>query len=230
MKKYIGNDPFLLLVFFIWVFSLTLFFLNSIGFVPYYVDGTVPTYSQENTQAVDDGQVDKHEPDNFDQVIQIQETVLPERLLIPSLQKDLVVTNPTTRDIAVLDRSLLTSVVRYPGSGLLGEDGNIFIFGHSTGYRTVNNELFKAFNGIQHLQKGALITLISGNTSFLYQVDTVSTVDAETALIDITQEKGVKKLTLSTCDSFGKKSTRFVVTATFLSKINGGNDDTEAAQ
>ena len=143
---------------------------------------------------------------------------LPERIRIPILGTDLPIENPTSRDVSVLDRALLQSVVRYPGSGLLGEDGNVFIFGHSTGHRTVHNQLFKAFNGIQNLEKNSLIELVSGNHLYIYQVEKVITTNADDALVDLTIVPGLRRLTLSTCDSFGSKSSRFVVVATLLTE------------
>jgi LPXTG-site transpeptidase (sortase) family protein len=144
---------------------------------------------------------------------------LPETIVIPSLKKTIPVSNPQSRDVSVLDKALLKAVVRYPGSGLLGQEGNIFIFGHSTGYRTVNNALFKAFNGIQNLEEGSVIELHGKGKIHIYQVTKVTKADANEALVDLKVESGERKLTLSTCDSFGKKTSRFVVEAAFLSEF-----------
>jgi LPXTG-site transpeptidase (sortase) family protein len=237
------NDVLLFLVFFSWVFALSLAGLNVVGAVPYYVDGTPPTVSdvyipgEEKVDSPNDtggGKTPVDQPttptpkDNpkvtEDPLQKLHEKkpevvgYLPEKIVIPNLKKELKVANPQSRDVAVLDKDLLTSVVRYPGSGVLGKEGNIFIFGHSTGYRTVHNQLFKAFNGIQTLDKGSVIELHGDGKVNVYQVVRVDHVDADEALVDLRVQPGERKLTLSTCDSFGSKSSRFVVTSEFLSE------------
>jgi LPXTG-site transpeptidase (sortase) family protein len=219
-----AQDRFLFVVIFVWVFAGSLFLLNTIGYVPYYIDGTVPTVSDTATLEQD---VEKQPEDMLPVAIpELAMPVLPERIRIPSLDRDLSIANPTSKDVALLDRALLESVVRYPGSGLLEEDGNVFIFGHSTGYRTVRNQLFKAFNGIQNLEEGSIIELIAEGSVYIYQVTKVTKTDAEDALVDLSVTPGVRRLTLSTCDSFGAKSSRFVVEAAFVTKVPESSTDT----
>lgn len=230
MNKKTPDQPWLLFtVIFSWVFALSLFLLNVIGLVPYYVDGTPPTvsavhFADEDKQDV----VDTEAPLITSQDVNKNATeaplkqpsvgYLPEIIRIPSLNKELEISSPLSRDVALMDKELLTSVVRYPGSGVLGKDGNIFIFGHSTGLRTVKNQLFKAFNGIQKLEPGSAIELVGNDTVHVYRVTTVTHVDSAEALVDLRVIPGQRKLTLSTCDSFGKKSDRFVVEAVYLSE------------
>jgi LPXTG-site transpeptidase (sortase) family protein len=210
-----------------WVYAVSLYILTMLGFVPYYVDGSVPTVSRIDTEEIEvpistsTGQnSDTNSGINSGEtpavVPVVKNPIVPERISIPSLDKELPISNPKSKDVAVLDQALLTSVVRYPDSGLLNVDGNIFIFGHSTGHRTVNNQLFKAFNGIQNLEMGATILVYGGGRVFVYQVRTVTAVNADVALVNISVRPGEKKLTLSTCDSFGSKSDRFVVVAEYL--------------
>lgn len=241
-------DPFLLLVVTMWVFACSLFLLNSIGFVPYYVSGEAPTVSEEKVERVylTNADIAKKTLDSRQQTIDSQPTpaipptnpndpflspiqnnlpsattaapdlpFLPERIILPGLNRELPVVNPASSDVATLDRELLEAVVRYPGSGLLNEDGNVFIFGHSSHLRTVKNELFKAFNGIESLPRGSLIQVIGGGRVYVYQVEKVAKVSADNALVDLAPVPGQRLLTLSTCDSFGAKSDRFVVTARF---------------
>jgi LPXTG-site transpeptidase (sortase) family protein len=236
------QSPLLFLVFFAWIFAISLAFLNLVGWVPYYVDGTAPTVSdvyipgeekidtpvvlevpQTGTppaeKGVPPGETSVQTPLQPAVTRRESQGYLPDRIVIPSLKKDLLVASPQSRDVLVLDKALLKAVVRYPGSGLLGTQGNIFIFGHSTGYRTVNNELFKAFNGIQNLEEGAVIELHGAGKIHIYKVTSVIKTDANDALVDLRVQPGERRLTLSTCDSFGKKSSRFVVEATFFSEF-----------
>jgi LPXTG-site transpeptidase (sortase) family protein len=234
------TDPFLLLVITMWVFAASLFLCNAVGFVPYYIDGSTPTVSdttKREYQTIEDAEaitkkrnettpVPNTEPDDFfikpiggdlPSVVAAAPDVpfLPESLRIPALNRELSVVNPVKRDVATLDRELLDAVVRYPDSGLLNEDGNIFIFGHSSHLRTVHNQLFKAFNGIETLPKGSLLELLANGRVFVYQVTNVKKVSADDALVDLDVASGQRILTLSTCNSFGAKTDRFVVTAEF---------------
>jgi LPXTG-site transpeptidase (sortase) family protein len=239
-------DPFLFLVVTMWVFAASLFVLNAVGFVPYYVTGDAPTVSDTTKreyqtlpkttsdsaslgrQQSTDG-IPVQTPTNVNDpfltpinsnlpsatMVEPEIPFLPEKILIPGLNKELPVVNPVSADVAVLDRELLDAVVRYPDSGLLNADGNMFIFGHSSHLRTVHNPMFKAFNGIETLPKGSLIQVIGGGRVFVYQVTKQEKVSADSALVDLTPIPGRRYLTLSTCNSFGEKSDRFVTTAEF---------------
>lgn len=136
---------------------------------------------------------------------------LPQHIEIPAIGLSVNIANPTSTDAEVLDTALLSGTVRYPTSAKLGEDGNVIVFGHSSYLPVVNNQAFKAFNGIQKLEAGDRITVSGTTHTYVYEVETVEEKDAESAAIPL--EVGGKVLTLVTCDSFKTKTDRFVVTA-----------------
>lgn len=138
----------------------------------------------------------------------------PVNIEIPSIDLSAQVANPTTTNIETLDAYLLKSVVRYPGSGLLGKGGNVVLFGHSSYLPVVHNSAYKLFNNIQKLKKGDKILVSSSTRTYVYAVQVVEKKNAESAAIPLNVSGS--KLTLSTCDSFGEKSDRFVVTATLV--------------
>jgi len=117
-------------------------------------------------------------------------------------------------DIVTLDKELLKGAVRYPTSALLGETGNVVLFGHSSYLPVVRNQAYKAFNGIQKLAAGDIITVYSSTATYSYRVKSVTKESANDAGIPLSVTGRV--LTLSTCDSFGEKSDRFVVVADFV--------------
>ncbi|MEK7125993.1 MAG: sortase, partial [Patescibacteria group bacterium] len=123
-----------------------------------------------------------------------------------------VIVNPTTTDIAALDKELLKGAVRYPTSAKLGEIGNVVLFGHSSYLPVVGNQAYKSFNGIQKLAVGDVVTVYSDNTAYTYSVRNVAEEKAD-ANIAIPLSVSGKILTLVTCNSFGAKEDRFVVTA-----------------
>jgi LPXTG-site transpeptidase (sortase) family protein len=218
------------------VFTLTMLVFYTIGFVPYYIDGTKVAKTNEdfsdrvaslsrfgfnNFSAValsNLPQLGEEETPVYTSVIEEDSPEIiaePERILINGVDIDLPVLNPESADIDVLDNALLSGSVRYPNSARLGEDGNMFIFGHSSGLPVVKNQMFKAFNKIPELEKGDVITVVGGGMEYVYRVDKVRLTNVNEGLVDLSQKNG-KKLTLSTCNSFGAKSERWVVEADFV--------------
>lgn len=227
------------------LFVLTLSSLNSVGLVPDYVDGTgtvaydgTSSTAQVGAQALPDshGQLALSDIPRLGEdvvlaplpsdepvsqlaalaaPVEVENPIKPERIVIHSIGKDLPIANPESTEVSVLDEELLDSVVRYPLSAELNQDGNVFIFGHSSHLPVVKNQMFKAFNDLELLKAGDTIKLIGGGESHIYRVTTVKQVDAADALIDLSTGHG-KKLTLSTCDSFNGKSARWVVEADFV--------------
>ncbi len=140
----------------------------------------------------------------------------PLRILIPSISVDSLILNPVSAKHEILDTELTKGVVRYPGSGLPGS-GNMFLFGHSTGFSVVQNKAFKVFNNLQNLKSGDTIIVHGNEGVYTYTVKTVKKVDKENALVKFDTQNNM--ITLSTCDSFGKASDRYVVEGDLVSVI-----------
>jgi LPXTG-site transpeptidase (sortase) family protein len=138
----------------------------------------------------------------------------PVRITIEKLGMDVTIKNPESTKVSVLDEALLSGAVRYPTSARLGQDGTVLLFGHSSNLPVIHNQAYKAFRGIQTLTKGEIISVYSDTAEYRYSVTNVSVADADEDVIELAQ-KG-KFLTLVTCDTFTKKSARFVVTAKFV--------------
>ena len=135
------------------------------------------------------------------------------RIVAKSIGLDKTVANPESTDVDVLDGFLLKGTVRYPTSALLGTSGTVLIFGHSSYLPIVNNQNFKAFNGIQNLKVGETVSVYSATAEYRYAVTSVRLANATEDVIELPATG--KFLTLVTCDSFGKKTDRFVVMAEF---------------
>ncbi|HVX90351.1 MAG TPA: sortase [Candidatus Paceibacterota bacterium] len=139
----------------------------------------------------------------------------PVKITAPAIGLSATISNPTTTNVEALDQYLLTGAVRYPTSALLGQNGNMILFGHSSYLPIVHNQAYKTFDGIQNLKQGDLITVSSSGRAYTYSVDTVAQENVSTGAIPLTND-GKQHLTLATCDSFGTKSDRFVVMATLV--------------
>jgi LPXTG-site transpeptidase (sortase) family protein len=201
------------------MFFLTLSALASIGFVPAYIDGIYPvendTLIYESEQTVNDNADEQVALSSLPQLGEQEALIQPERVVIHSIGVDLPILNPTDTDVEILDEELLKGVVRYPTSGELNQDGNMFVFGHSSRVSVVKNQMYRAFNRIGELRGGDTIKIMGDGEAHIYRVNSVRSADASEALIDLSPTDG-RKLTLSTCDSFTSKTSRIIVEASFI--------------
>jgi len=178
---------------FIGIFTVTFVILAIVGATPdltFSLDGThasVPAVAASNT------------PEQ------------PVRIAIDSIALSASVSNPTSTDNDVLDTYLAKGAVRYASSAELGAQGTVLLFGHSSYLPIVHNQAYKTFDGIQNLQKGDVISVYSATREYRYTVTSVRTANAKEDTVALASSG--QHLTLITCDSFGTKSDRFVVTA-----------------
>lgn len=195
------------------IFVLALSAANSVGFVPYYIDGT-PSPRQKST-IEELAQIPSAEV-----ALPVEAVVgtAPTRIVIKEIGLDLPVSNPSTRDLEELDHVLKDGPARYVDSALLGESGNVLIFGHSSHLPVVINQMYKAFNKIPDLEAGDSITVEGGGKAYSYRVTSIKQVDAEEGIIDLSREG--QKLTIVTCDTLTGKSARYVLEAEFVGSYN----------
>lgn len=141
-------------------------------------------------------------------------TEAPVRVVATSIGLDQNVQNPSSTDVDTLDQELLTGTVRYPTSAELNENGTVLIFGHSSYLPIVHNQAYKEFDGIQNLKTGDIVSVFSATAEYRYSVTSVKVANADEDVIQLPSDG--KYLTLVTCDSFTKKTDRFVVVAKFV--------------
>jgi LPXTG-site transpeptidase (sortase) family protein len=200
--------PFLAVFFVIVLFTYG--FLFVIDFIP---EPVTTEASEEKVEEKLSTEEELPEVPAIPEVEEVTET-LPIKLIIDKLDREVVVLNPESREIADLDAALLSGVVRHPDSADFSEPGNIFILGHSSYLPTVFNKNFQALNGIQDLTWGDTIRLQSADTEYIYRVQKVY--KAKTSDIVVPFTPGKAHLTLATCNSFGSKDDRFIVEAQLL--------------
>lgn len=192
------------ILYFISTFVVIFTLLYSLGLVPEVIkpsggDSLRTLWDKAQQKAVED---------------QINQGVLtsaqPSRIVISQIGVDAPVSNPSSTNAGVLDEYLTQGAVRYPGSGLPGQ-GNMFIFGHSTGLTVVRNEAYKTFNNLGKLKIGEEILVYADNKKYTYQVTSVIMKPASEVEVSFSNTKNM--LTLSTCNVFSAKEDRYVVTA-----------------
>ncbi len=194
--KLLFKNKWQFLLLFLSIFFVTFTFFSIIGFVPKQDSKTIIVEAAENTNEI---------------ISQLSE---PVHITIPSVGVDVNIENPKSRDIGVLDSALSNGAVHYPDTGSLEEDANIFLFGHSSFLPNIINKNYQAFNGLRKLKGGEEIFVDSKDVRHVYRVTSVELAKAEEIQVDLS--RGTRKLTLSTCNSFGDESERYIVEAEFV--------------
>lgn len=138
----------------------------------------------------------------------------PTRVVVKKVGVDTPVLNPTKSDLATLDEALLKGAVRYPGTAHMNEEGSVVIFGHQSYLPVVRNQAFKAFNDLQNLVPGDVISVYAGDVEFRYAVRTVELKTTDAGSIAL-ETKG-QTLTLVTCNSLGAKEERYIIKADLI--------------
>ena len=214
----INQNKFSFLVMFSFVFTGTFAVLYAIDFYPEPVKNEVKAIATTTatTNPVVETPVTQTGPvvgsDQF-----MGDDTLPNSLTIDALDKTLVVLNPSSNSVSALDAALLKGVIRHPDSASFGEEGNMFILGHSSYLPTVHNRNFQALNGIQNLKWGDTIRLRSKDTEYVYRVEKTYKAKASGFTVPVAG-KG-KTLTVATCNSFGSTDDRFIVEATLIKTV-----------
>ncbi len=188
------------LVWFLCIFFCSYLVLSLVDFVPEYTGNNTTAALASNYP-----QSDSKENTMYEQAVHIR---------IPSVSIDINIEHPESRDITVLDQALQDGVVQYPGTGLLNEETNIFIFGHSSFLPNVINKNYQAFNGLKNVEVGDEVFVDSYTTRYVYRVESLELAEADVVRVNF--EEGKRKLTLSTCNSFGAESERYVVEAVYV--------------
>ena len=197
----IFNKRFLIL--WLIVFMLLFLILYSFGFAPagiLEIGDKSPSFSNEDSIALAENSGIKNGNES--------------RLIIGDIDLDALIVHPESADINTLNIAITKGVAYYPGSGQPGEVGNVFLFGHSTTLKVVNNQNYAIFNRLKELKTGALIRIESNGNEYWYIVKSVLMKKANETQINFATSK--KLLTISTCNVFGAKEDRYVVEAEFV--------------
>ena len=201
------------LVFFVTV-VITYGILFAIDFIPEPINDN-PTQPVDATIKVENTDYTAKNNDFSDITVEpVVASPLPVKIVFDSLDREVEVLNPVSREIADLDEALLEGAVRHPDSADFEHEGNIFILAHSSYLPNVLNKNFQAFNGIQELTWGDKIRLYSEDTEYIYRVEKVY--EAKASEVFVPETPGEANLTLATCNSFGSQDDRYMVEARLI--------------
>lgn len=191
------------------IFTITYTILVLVGFAP-------KQFQSEDTVVVGDGKSIFEVVGNSSQNATLDKNLIPQKIEIPKIGVSSNIQVPNGIDVGTLDAALARGAVYYPGSGTL-QAGNMFLFGHSTNWKVVNNQAYKTFNGLDKLTQGDEIEITSGDKEYIYKVRSVTRASQDDVKVEF--NKGDRMLTISTCDTFGKKQDRWVVEAEYYKTI-----------
>lgn len=194
-----------LIFWFLGLFFVSLSFLVIFNLAPIELEPSVfSLYNQSGTSSSD---LNK----------KVVNEILPVHITIPKIGVDVSISNPESDNVDALDEYLKKGAVHYPGSGSL-TSGNMFLFAHSTGFKVVQNQAYKAFNNLKDLSVGDTVSVKGEDGKvYEYKVSSVKLVSDKDVLVSF--DKNSHRLTLSTCNTFGKKEERYVVEA-YFEKMN----------
>ncbi len=161
--------------------------------------------------------VTKTEKTNLD--IPVDIVPFENRIIIPKLWKNIPLIDVVARNVSSLKEleqvfmdDLAWGVVRYPGSARPWEEGNSFIFGHSSNFPWVKWKYNDVFVLLNNLNKWDEIITYYKQKKYVYKVKIKSVINPGEVGI-LKRNKGKKELTLMTCWPIGTTLKRKIVIA-----------------
>lgn len=104
-------------------------------------------------------------------------------------------------------------VVRYPGTALPGQVGNVFIFWHSSNYPWIKSEYNDVFALLDTLKNGDEIIIFYNQKKYTYKVTDRATVKPGDVKTLESRDKSKKELSLMTCWPIGTTLERMIIFA-----------------
>lgn len=117
---------------------------------------------------------------------------------------------PTQKE---LNAALNRGVIIYPGSALPGQNGEVFLSGHSSIFPWVQTEYGQVFALLDKLEKGDVVSLVFNNRQYDYRITGKQVLNASQVKI---HENYEPKLSLMTCWPIGTSLKRLVVTGELI--------------
>lgn len=110
------------------------------------------------------------------------------------------------------NKALETGVAHIAGSSLLGQAGNVFIFGHSSFYFYASGDYKSVFRDLDKLKVGDEIRIKSNLKEYNYKVMDIKVVSPEEVEV-IKPKNEAKTLTLMTCTPLYTSLKRLIIVA-----------------
>lgn len=152
--------------------------------------------------------------------LNIEITPYENRIVIPKIGKNIPLIDVKEKNVEsskelenIFMKELEGGVVRYPSSALPGENGNAFVFGHSSNFPWMAGEYNDVFALLDKLDDGDEIIVYYNQQKFVYRVnkkDVILPGDVSVLQKDKTDHS---ELNLMTCWPIGTTFKRLIVSA-----------------
>ncbi|MDD5731580.1 MAG: class D sortase [Patescibacteria group bacterium] len=133
-------------------------------------------------------------------------------LMIPKIGVQAPIVFAKTRAQSEVDKLLLEGVVHYFDTAFPGEEGNVFITGHSSYYWWSNGKFNTIFSILDKLVVGDIIYVNYGGNRYTYKVFDMKVVSPKELSV-LNQNDNESILSLMTCTPVGTNYKRLVVRA-----------------
>jgi len=153
--------------------------------------------------------------------LQLDVEIVPyeNRIIIPKIGKNIPLVDVDTRKQISINNledifmnELQKGVIRYPGTAYPGEEGNAFIFGHSSNYPWIKGDYNDAFALLDNVVFGDDIIVYYKQKKYTYTVTEKKIVKPGDVQI-LQRQEGKKELSLMTCWPVGTTLNRMIVIA-----------------
>lgn len=159
----------------------------------------------------------KKELDEKNIDLNIEITPYENRIVIPKLGKNVPLVDIKNQKVDsehelenIFMKELENWVVRYPGSAVPGENGNAFIFGHSSNFPWMQWDYNDVFSNLNFLESGDEIIIYYGQKKFIYKIKEKKVIKpGDVSVLKRSPEK--KELSIMTCWPIGTTLNRLVV-------------------
>jgi sortase A len=122
-----------------------------------------------------------------------------------------VIFDQTTVNEANFQKALQHGTVHYPNTAVPGQQGNVVIFGHSSGQWWAPGNYKFVFTLLNKLQYGDTIFVEYQGVRYIYRVSNISVVKPDD--LSVLNQGGNSMLTLITCTPVGTSQKRLIVQA-----------------
>jgi len=155
----------------------------------------------------------------------IEITPYENRIVIPTIGKNIPLVDIKQKKVEWVDelndifmKELENGVIRYPGSAKPGEEGNSFIFWHSSNFPWLDGEYNDVFALLDKVSYEDEVVVYYGQEKYTYKIRTknvISPGDVSVLQKEVAGDKS--KLTLMTCWPIGTTLNRLVLTWELIS-------------
>ncbi|OGJ47872.1 hypothetical protein A2344_02720 [Candidatus Peregrinibacteria bacterium RIFOXYB12_FULL_41_12] len=149
----------------------------------------------------------------------LEVTAPDNRIVIPSIGKNVPIVEVPASEVIGSDwtnlndkilEGLKDGVVRYPGTARPGEEGNVFITGHSSYYLWDEGQYKDVFALLSDVEVGDEVIIYYNQQKYVYTINEKKEVSPSEVDV-LEQPVGEKRLTLMTCTPVGTNLKRLVL-------------------